>query len=143
MKLYFILVVALLSCETYSKETLVQKVVYSEASPLVASDFERYLIISVIKNRINNKHFSHGRFDSVNDVLKARNAFTSVSCRNSNWYASKCAKTLNKINKLLNKKPYPDITLYHDRSISKPKHWQNVVKVCETENFIFYKIKKG
>lgn len=147
MKTYLIIMTIILMALSLTakdvKETLLHKVVYSEASPLVASDYERYLVVSVIKNRVDNKYFSNGKLDSINDVLSARNAFSSIITKNVNWCASKCPKTLNKINAFLKKKSYPDITLYHDKSISKPKQWKDVVKVCETENFIFYKINKN
>lgn len=142
MKIYLILPFVLICTASYSKETLAQKIIYSEASPLVASAHERYLVASVIKNRINHKHFKRGKLKTVNDVIKAKGAFVSYKTKNTNWNTIKDPRILTQIQHFLtNVSAYPDIVLYHDKSIKKPKTWKNVVRVCETNKFVFYAIK--
>jgi spore germination cell wall hydrolase CwlJ-like protein len=126
----------------------VSRVIYSEASPICSSE-ERYLVASVIKNRINHPGFGNGKLHNMTEVVLQKGAFSCVNdSKNSNWKRSLTVH--NKAMKLAIKlstvdfKPYSGIVYYHDKSISKPKSWDNkywkAIKVKATKHFIFYRI---
>jgi hypothetical protein len=136
---------------------LVSRVIFSEAAS--ATPFERYLISSVIKNRIGHIGFNKGSHRNMDSVVKHKNQFTCINDkRNSNWKLTENISNMNiKEKEIWNQciilsrgkfTPYKDIHFYHDKSIVKPKSWSqnkywNVNKVLETKNFIFYKAEKN
>ena len=129
---------------------IVSRVIYSEASDICSSR-ERWLVASVIKNRIKHKGFGNGKLKSMKDVVKQKNAFSCIGDkRNTNWKRSLTLTQKNKAFNLalklsiVNFQPYPSIVYYHDKSIKKPKSWDNrywkAIKVIETKHFIFYRV---
>ncbi len=127
----------------------IARVIFAEAAN--ASNEERSLIYSVIQNRINHIGFSRGRLNNVTDVVKQKNAFTSIGSNvNLNWDLSANVDKMNTKEKKIwqqclkittGKNP---IVYYHDKSITKPKSWDNkywtATKEIETHKFIFYSI---
>lgn len=141
----------------YTKEELfVARVLYSETSS-IATTKEKILICCVIQNRIKNRAF--GNLPNAYQVCKQPRAFSCVgSTKNKNWsefkpdlnkYTKICcelAKYLIKMGttKISNNPNLQNVVYYHDKSISKPKGWDNkywkAVLVQETPHFKFYKI---
>lgn len=137
-------------------ELFIAKTIYSEASTLCSYE-EIDAIGCVIQNRIRLKDF--GNCKSALEVCKHLGSFTSVSTHNSNWdeykinlnkyanYIAKVAKILHNPNVRLVGKPWmKNIVYYHDKSISKPKSWDNkyykAILVQETPRFKFYRVEK-
>ena len=138
-------------------ELFIAKVLYSETSTLCS--FEEILAIgNVIQNRVGHPGF--GKLRSPIDVVKQRAAFSSVLKHNSNWdrysinlnqytkYDAGVAKILLSSNMRLGGESWmKDVVYYHDKSISKPKSWDNkywrAVLVKETQHFKFYKVVKA
>lgn len=143
-----IILTFILAIAAYAENTTA-RVIYSEASP-ICSPAERFLVASVIKNRIGHEGF--GRLGTMAQVAGAKGQFSCVNdAKNSNWQAS--GGTL--YDKAWRQSvalsdggftPYPGIVYYHDKSIDKPKSWDNKywrsVKVIETAHFIFYRVEK-
>ena len=137
-------------------ELFIAKTLYSETSTLCT--YEEIIAIGcIIQNRIGLKDF--GGCNSAIEVCKHPGVFSSVSTHNSNWdqYKVDLNKFANydaKVAKILADPKYKlagyswtnDIVYYHDKSISKPKSWDNkyykAVFVKETPKFKFYKIEK-
>jgi hypothetical protein len=124
---------------------MVARVIYSEASSK-CSNQERLMVASVIVNRINHPGFNKPK--SMVAVVMAKNQFSCIGDeRNKNWEAS--AGNPNNAawrHALLlasgDFKPVTNAVYYHDKSISKPRTWDNkywnASKVAETEHFVFY-----
>ena len=137
-------------------ELFIAKTLYSETSTLCTYE-EIIAIACVIQNRIGLKDF--GNCKNELEVCKHPGTFSSVTKHNSNWaqyktslnkfanYDAKVAKILlNPKFKLAGKPWMKDIVYYHDKSISKPKSWDNkyykTILVKETSKFKFYKVEK-
>jgi spore germination cell wall hydrolase CwlJ-like protein len=125
-------------------------VIYAEASP-ICSYQERYLVASVIKNRIKNPAFGGGKLFSMEDVVRQKGAFSCLwSPGNTNWQdliKGRYKKPVFKETVILAAGefiPESGIVYYHDKSIEKPRSWDNkywkTIRAIETEHFIFYKI---
>ena len=149
MKLKYFGLFLILSITGYSSDNIVAKVIYSEASMKCSSN-ERLLIASVIKNRIKHPGFLKGKLKSLTDVVTQKNQFSCINDKNnSNWNKQFNNKAWKEALQLSsgNFNPIDKIVLYHDKSISMPKHWNNrywkVIKAVETKNFIFYSIIKN
>ena len=142
--------IAILFSTYVNADNTVAKVIYSEASNICSSE-EEYMVASVIKNRIGNPGFANGKLKTMKDVVLQKYAFSCVGDKsNSNWESfdkvNNRAKRLAVKLAIVDFTPYKDIVYYHDKTISKPKCWDNkywtAVKVVETKHFIFYKIRK-
>ena len=132
--------------------TFVSRVIFSEGANV--NPFERYLIASVMKNRINNKAFGGGKLHDMESVAKQPKAFSCVNdSSNSNWKKSATTDKLTAKEQrvmvqciLLSRgtfTAYDDIVFYHDKSITKPSSWDKFYKtelVIETPKFMFYRI---
>jgi len=137
----------------------VARVIFSEAAHQ-CSDYERKLVASVIKNRINHDGF--GRLTSLEKVVKQKNAFSCINdSNNKNWGLTlgqhiphsqdryiwdQCLKlSTGKFIPIIGESGRP-IVYFHDKSIIKPKSWNNkwwiAIKELETDNFIFYSVTK-
>lgn len=147
--------------QKYAEEPnmLVARVIYSEASPKV-SDAERELVASVVLNRINHTGFGMGELNTMEDVVKQDKAFEAINDpRNKNWEQSKNPQqftgkakeawehslelSTGNFNPQKGKSGRP-LVYYHDKSITKPKSWDNkywrAIKEYETPHFIFYSV---
>ena len=137
-------------------ELFIAKTIYSETSTLCTAE-EIVAVCCVIQNRIGLKDF--GNCKNAVEVCKNVGSFTSVSSHNSNWgqykiylnkytlYDAKLSKILaNPRVKLAGKPWMKDIVYYHDKSITKPKSWDNkyykTILVKETPKFKFYKVER-
>ncbi len=134
--------------------TDVTKVIYCEAGP-TCSPLERLYVATVIKNRVHHKGFGSPR--SMLAVVRAKNQFSSYGdTKNSNWSESENAwsfsgrrlKAWSQCRLLatgkfstINKAVY-----FHDKSISKPRSWDNrywkTYVITITKHFIFYGVKE-
>jgi len=134
-----------------SANDVVSRVIYSEASDICSSN-ERYMVASVIKNRIGHPGFKLGKLKTMKDVVTQKGAFSCIGdSKNRNWKLSKSLTNKNKAFKLSTKlatvdfKPYLGVVYYHDKSLDTfPKSWNNrywrVTKALETKHFVFYRI---
>lgn len=129
-----------------SQTEFVARVIYSEAGPQ-CSDWERYYVASVIKNRIKRQGFGRGKLSTMFEVVTEKNAFSCVPKHNSNWDNFDINDPICKLCLKLAKgefKPVPDIVYYHDLSIDKPKCWDNkyytAIPKKHLKHFIFYSI---
>lgn len=137
-------------------ELFIAKTIYSETSTL-CSYLEILAVACVIQNRIGLKDF--GGCKNAVEVCKYPGAFSSVTKHNVNWdqykvnlnkftfYDARLAKILMSPTQKINVKDWmKDIVYYHDKSISKPKSWDNkyykTILVKETQHFKFYKVEK-
>ena len=137
-------------------ELFIAKILYSETSTLCT--YEEIIAIGcIIQNRVGLKDF--GNCKNELEVCKHPGTFSSVNNHNSNWdkyepnlnkftkYDARIAKILASPSFKLEGYPWmKDIVYYHDKSVSKPKSWDNkyykTVLVKETPNFKFYKVEK-
>ena len=146
-----VLLVLVLNQGLFAKNNnVVARVIYSEASAICSSR-ERWLVASVIKNRIKHPGFGNGKLTSMQEVVLQKGAFSCVGDKgNSNW--TEFSKVNNKAKRLALKlaegdfKPHPKIVYYHDKSVKKPKSWDNrywkAVLVLETTHFKFYRVEE-
>jgi hypothetical protein len=136
--------------ESLGALAIVAGVIYAEASP-ICTKVERTLVASVIKNRIKHPAFAQGKLKTMSDVVIQPGAFTSLrDASNRNWQTFLDTAISNPAKeealRLASGKfeAVPEIVYYHDRSIQKPKNWDNkwwrAIPVVETAHFIFYKI---
>jgi hypothetical protein len=79
---HLLFAITLLFGLTVQAEDIIAKTIYSEASP-ICSFKERYLIASVISNRINHKGFYS--LKTAEQVVSHPNAFEAYTSKNSNW----------------------------------------------------------
>ena len=137
----------------------VARVIYSEASNLVTAK-ERWMVASVMKNRVNHPAFGGGKLKDMSSVCYQQSAFSCVGDKNNvNWkvtaklvlkdaaghsdraWASSLLLARGKF------KPFDKVVYYHDKSCSKPTCWDNkywkTVKVAETEHYVFYSVVKA
>ena len=134
---------------------VVARVIFSEAGPQ-CDPTERFLVASVIKNRIRHPGFGRGRLISMRDVVTQKGAFEALNHTiNSNWRRSANPEVFSgseltawwQSNLLAenNFTPLDDIVYYHDKSIVMPKSWSNryytAYRVIETKHFIFYGVR--
>ena len=144
--------------EKLGHEEFVAKVIYCESAS--ASPFEMYYVGCVIRNRIDNPAFKWGTVNNKDgyQVVTGDLQFSCIGDRhNVNWwlptklYNSRMWSIAKSISEKLvygDCKPSDtSIVYYHDRSIKKPKNWDNkywnAVLVRTTEHFKFYKIESA
>lgn len=134
---------------------IVAAIIFCEAS--ICTEKERMLVASVIMNRIKNPAFGGGKLLTADDVVKQPGAFSSlhkVNGRESDWewdnmMGDHAQELFRECEALADGRGIitPDIVYFHDKSITKPKSWDNkyykAVQVIETEHFIFYKIVRA
>lgn len=131
------------------------------------SNIERKLVASAINNRINHPAFPNMKTGKLAknafEVVIQPSQFSSINDKsNSLWRKSDNVENLNKEesenwNKLLEyaiqmqnnifKPENSKIVAYHDKSIKKPKNWENnrywkYIPEVTTPNFIFYRIER-
>jgi len=138
----------------------VARVIFAEAASATLS--ERYLVASVIKNRMRHKGFSKGNLLTMQDVVKETvgknkvKAFSAIDDdKNRQWKKTEDISKLTKDElKIWNEclmlsrgdfKPYRHITAYHDNSISMPTDWKTnkywtYTQVLKTNKFTFYSV---
>ena len=141
-------------------DPVVARIIFSEASNIV-SPKERELVAAVIRNRIDHPGFEMGKLDSMSDVVTQRNAFEALGDPdNINWKMTENPENIpaqardawehSKYLASGNARPIKGpsgrpLVYYHDKSISKPRSWDNkywkAVKEVETPHFIFYSVK--
>lgn len=140
------------------KQNTVARIIFAETNG--ASDFERQLVASVMRNRVGNPAF--GNLRSMDAVVRQHNAFEALGDKdNANWARSANPGKLagdskraweQSVQLASDAKPAAGpsgrlIVYYHDKSISKPKGWDNkswhAVKEIETPKLIFYSIVKS
>ena len=152
MKYILLLLIGL----TTHADNFVARVIYSEAGPSVSAQ-ERYLVASVIKNRINHNGF--GKKKTMNEIVNVKNAFECINHnQNQNW------KMSGEIEKHLSNKRIKN-AWYHSKTLAKgdftpqsnvhffltkgtkvpnnfvaTKYWK-LTKVKTTKHFDFYSIK--
>lgn len=135
----------------------VARVIFAETAN--ASPKERELVAGVIKNRMNNPQ-AFGKLKNLEKVVKQRHAFEAIGDKhNKNWAKSKNPQRLQgsdaqaweqsvqlakgNIAAALGPSGRP-LVYYHDKSIGKPRGWDNnvwrAIKEVETEKLIFYSI---
>jgi hypothetical protein len=145
----------------------VARVIFAEAGGSCTPQ-ERLMVASVMRNRIKHQGFNDGQLYTMYDSAYQYGAFSCVGDdKNKNWKLSKMfALAMSPSNRLKgdfleadieawnqslmlsrgNFVVHPDIVYYHDKSISKPKSWDNkywtAVKEIETEHFVFYSVKQ-
>jgi hypothetical protein len=150
----FILMVAL--AKVGMADTLTARIIFAETGP-ACSRTERLWVASTIKNRIKHRGFKLGKLKSMRDVVTQKNAFESLNDnRNSTWVRSVNPAKLKgadvpayRQSALLSKGGFTpvnsDVVYFHDKSISKPKGWDNkywtAYKIAETKHFIFYGVR--
>ena len=152
MKYILLLFVSL----TVSADDFVARVIFSEAGPSVSAK-ERYMVASVIKNRIGHNGF--GKKKSMIEIVKVKNAFECIGHdQNQNW------KMSGEIEKHLSNSRIKS-AWYHSKTLSKgnftpqknlhffltkgtkvpknfvaTKYWK-LTKVESTKHFDFYNIE--
>ena len=137
-------------------DTMTARIIYSEAGP-TCSPFERLMVASAIKNRVN--HVGFNKRGSMYEVVTDKKPIIQFSSYedmlNSNWVESENPETFTgtRLNawsqslKLATKDftPINSVVYFHDKSISKPRSWDNrywkTFIIKETKHFIFYGIE--
>ena len=136
-------------------DELVARVIFAETGPK-SIPAERLLIASVIKNRINHYGFKRAQHKTMGHVVKEKGQFSSINDnKNINWKKSDSPWTMNSKELavwnqavLLAQGKFTsynkDIVYFHDKSIEKPKNWDNkywkTELVFNTKHFLFYKV---
>jgi len=150
---YLILMLAL----SANADTLTARIIFAETGP-ACSTIERLWVASTVKNRIEHKGFEwSGKLKTMRDVVTQKNAFESLNDpRNSTWVRSAKPASLKGADVpawnqsvLLAKGGFtpvnPNVVYFHDKSIKKPKGWDNkywtTFKIVETKHFIFYGVR--
>ena len=137
------------------QETFVARVIYSEAGPSVSA-FERYMVASVIKNRLNHRGF--GKKATMFDIVNVKNAFECINHdANQNWRMSgeikqhwdnvHVRKAWRQSAALAKGTftPYKDIHFFLTKGTKVPKnfvatkYWK-LTKLKSTKHFDFYNI---
>lgn len=132
-----------------------------------ATEYERKLIYTVIKNRINHKGFNNKKLNNINDVINQDGAFSCIKDQQNHYWKlyKKYNKNIKKFetrlkSNILEYRVYlncKDIVeqdlyikefnavYYHDKSIDIPFNWGikwwDIILVKETKHFKFYKIE--
>jgi len=84
-----LIIVSLITFTMKGDDNKVARVIYSEASPICTPQ-ERWLVGSVIKNRIKHVGFKSGKLKTMLDVVNQKNAFECINHdANTNWRESK------------------------------------------------------
>ena len=135
--------------------SMVARVIFSEASSICAES-ERFFVASVIKNRVG--HIGFGKKKTMEDVVTMPRQFSCIGdLGNQNWnnsgkydesgFVPDADKSAWNNAVLLSQglfEPCKGIVYYHDKSIRKPRSWDNkywkAVSAFETKHFIFYKV---
>lgn len=156
MKYSIVSILVMFMFNLSADEQMVAKVIYSEASAKCSPE-ERYLVASVIKNRLANRDF--GSKKTLTAVVLAPKQFSCVNDdENSNWKQSGNHLKSLKVRKNIRYawmqamnlakgefNAFPEVVYYHDKSLSNPpKNWTKIKKVIlvkETEHFKFYKVE--
>lgn len=145
-------ILTVLTLVTQADDNKVARVIYSEASP-ICSPYERYLVASVIKNRIDHIGFNNGKFKTMLDVVNQKNAFECIDHdKNTNWRESQYirkgdSQVYDHAIRLSQGdfKPEPKVHFFLSRgtfvpnNMVHPKYWR-IIKVVSTKNFDFYSI---
>ena len=135
---------------------LTARIIFAETGP-ACTPTERLWVASTIKNRINHRGFNLGKLKTMRDVVTQKYAFESLNDpRNSTWVRSENPDKLRGADVpawrqsalLADGKFTPvndEVVYFHDKSISKPKGWDNrywtAYKLKETKHFIFYGVR--
>ena len=157
-----ILVVGILCTYTpqTGKETnnLVAQAIFAEAAG--TTEYERYLVASVITNRIKHPGFHRGKLETMEDVVRQPGQFASIQDpHNGNWAKASNINIMNGQEKEIwadcsklsegNFDPFiaqsgRPIVYFHSNNIPMPSSWMNqwwtAVKELETESFTFYSV---
>jgi hypothetical protein len=147
---HLLFAITLLFGLTVQAEDIIAKTIYSEASP-ICSFKERYLIASVISNRINHKGFYS--LKTAEQVVSHPNAFEAYTSKNSNWTgydklnnkAKQEAKRLSLAIQSNKFHPIENIHFFVTKGFKVPstfyskKYW-TLNKVCSTKHFDFFSI---
>ena len=149
--LIIVIIYSLSSCKSYGND--VARVIYSEAGP-TCTKHERYLIYSTIKNRVDHKGF--GKFKTMLSVVRSKTPIIQFSAygdfSNSNWcesldawrFTGRRREVWGECIDLYKGKytHFPNVVYFHDKSIKKPRSWNNrywkTYVIKETKHFIFY-----
>ena len=133
---------------TPNASPIVARVIYSEASPICTAQ-ERQLVASVIYNRIGHPGF--GNCKTAEAVVKAKGQFNCIGDKgNGNWLKTASPNLSDtawkqSLSLASGFRPITSAVYYHDKSIAKPRAWDNkywrTVKVAETSHFIFYAVE--
>jgi hypothetical protein len=135
---------------------LTARIIFAETGP-ACSSMERLWVASTIKNRINHRGFKLGKLKTMRDVVTQKYAFESLNDpRNSTWVRSENPDKLRgadvsawRQSVLLSSGTFTpvndEVVYFHDKSITKPKGWDNkywtAYKMKETKHFIFYGVR--
>ena len=134
----------------------VARIIFSEAAGVTPA--ERGLVAGVIRNRVRNRAF--GNAPNMEGVVTSRNAFEALNDpNNSNWEKSGNPESMTPRERQIweqclslaagnipaaNGESGRPLVYYHDKSISKPRSWDNqywnAVRELETPSFIFYSV---
>jgi hypothetical protein len=133
------------------------RVLYSETAGCSAR--ERLLVAGVMQNRVGNRAF--GNLPSIEEVCRQPGAFSCIDdSANANWrktarpdrMSSNERRVWDECERVLAQDIPPaagpsgaPLVYYHDRSITKPRSWDNsawrAVLEVSTEHFLFYSIR--
>jgi hypothetical protein len=142
-----------------ASDNTVARVIYSEASPICSAK-ERYLVASVISNRIDHAGFYN--LQSGKAVVIYPKAFSAYrDTKNSNWHASRASNSLKTLHELnawkhavnlqrgINSrtlKAQHGVHFFVTKGFKVPssyyssKYW-TLHKHCDTKHFTFYGIR--
>ena len=138
---------------TQADDNKVARVIYSEASG-ICTPVERYLVASVIKNRIKHVGFNKGKLKNMLNVVSQKNAFECINhSQNTNWKASKYMRPGDDEAYdhaiVLSTGRFTAAPDYHffltkgtvmPRNMISKKYW-TIEKLSSTKHFDFYSIK--
>jgi len=138
-----------------SKPDDVTSVIFAETGP-ISSTIERLWVASAIRNRIKHPGFKRGKLKTMKDVVRQKGQFESLGDKsNSTWVRSRNPVQLtgkdladwNQSRRLAKGNFTPidsEVVYFHDKSIKKPKSWDNkywtAYVIKKTPHFIFYGI---
>ena len=156
MRVTIIILLTMIVSNIAMADGLTARVIFAETGP-ACSTIERLWVASTIKNRIGHKGFKMGRLKTMRDVVTQKNAFESLNDpKNSTWVRGATPAKLKGADvkawsqsALLSKAGFTsvnaDVVYFHDKSIKKPKGWDNkywtAYKITETKHFIFYGVR--
>lgn len=152
---FSIVLLALVGNLAYA-DGLVARIIFAETGPACCGT-ERLWVASTIKNRINHRGFKLGKLNTMRDVVTQKFAFESLNDpRNSTWVRGANPANLRgadvkawRQSELLARGTFTpindEVVYFHDKSITKPKSWDNkywtAYKLKETKHFIFYGVR--
>lgn len=151
---FFILLIAI--AKMASADGLTARIIFAETGPACTAN-ERLWVASTIKNRVNHRGFKLGKLKTMRDVVTQKYAFESLNDpRNSTWVRGGNPAKLRgadvpawRQSVLLSSGGFTpvndEVVYFHDKSITKPKGWDNkywtAYKLKETKHFIFYGVR--